>query len=162
MAKNSIWLVFGLFSAAAQATCLSDNSKFHFQSNSYDSTSSECYLYYAGDSMMDEVINGKEYLAPDRKADKAKYWSDWVFKSKNSPLLTQQVSDSYFGIGVWMPDEIERERNDLSTEEYLMSHGVQFSVGIGDKKPGEPRMRLDYLWHSETSDSWSMQIEVPF
>ena len=42
------------------------------------------------------------------------------------------------------------------------SHGLKLSLGFGQKKAGEPRVRLDYRWHEVYQADWFMQIEVPF
>ncbi|WGV98423.1 hypothetical protein QF117_00190 [Vibrio sp. YMD68] len=90
------------------------------------------------------------------------YWDDWVMNSASDPFVTQNVSSNYFGLGVWMPSVLEDQLSSMSTEEWLMSHGLQLSVGFGDKKSGEPRMRFDYRWHEKYSGDVMMQFEVPF
>ncbi|MGR5237143.1 hypothetical protein [Vibrio alfacsensis] len=90
------------------------------------------------------------------------YWDEWAIKSENTPLLTQNLKKNYFGLGVWMPEELQNYENDMTTEEWLRSHGLMFSVGFGDKNDGEPRMRFDYRWHEYYDADWMMQIEVPF
>ncbi|MGF1722413.1 hypothetical protein L4D20_20510 [Vibrio kyushuensis] len=98
----------------------------------------------------------------DEPSTSESYWDDWVLKSESDPLLTQSIASNYFGFGVWMPPELEDKINDMSTEEWLMSHGLQLSVGFGDKKSGQPRMRFDYRWHDKYEGDVMMQVEVPF
>jgi len=94
--------------------------------------------------------------------DYSTYWSDWVLKTESNPFLSQHYSNSYFGIGVWDPSEFDEDNEELSTQDWIMNHGLQFSVGFGEKKAGEPRFRLDYQWHDEEQDNLMMQVEVPF
>ncbi|WP_325205958.1 hypothetical protein [Vibrio sp. 03_296] len=61
-----------------------------------------------------------------------------------------------------MPEEYENQVASMTTEEWLRSHGLMFSIGLGDKKSGEPRMRFDYRWHETSEADVMMQIEVPF
>ncbi|MGR5067723.1 MULTISPECIES: hypothetical protein [Vibrio] len=90
------------------------------------------------------------------------YWDEWAIKSLDTPLLTKNHKNNYFGLGVWMPEELQGDENKMTTEEWLRSHGLMFSVGFGDKNDGEPRMRFDYRWHEYYDADWMMQIEVPF
>ena len=118
---------------------------------------------------VDETLNyaQKQWLALSNVMDDeptiiGSYWDDWVMNSAADPFVTQNISSNYFGLGVWMPQHLEDELSSMSTEEWLMSHGVQFSVGFGDKKSGQPRMRLDYRWHEKYDRDVMMQVEVPF
>ncbi|MHA2738703.1 hypothetical protein [Vibrio harveyi] len=90
------------------------------------------------------------------------YWDQWAFKSEDSPILTQNLDSNYFGLGLWMPEELRDDEAKMSTEEWLRSHGLMFSIGFGDKNGSEPRMRVDYRWHEYYDADWMMQIEVPF
>ncbi|GEM_PF-922694 len=90
------------------------------------------------------------------------YWADWFLKADSDPLFTHKLATSYIGFGVWIPSELLDEQSDMSTEEWLMSHGLQLSIGFGEKKAGEPRMRFDYRWHEDFDSVVMMQIEVPF
>ncbi|MCF8779307.1 hypothetical protein LZU85_10895 [Vibrio sp. IRLE0018] len=90
------------------------------------------------------------------------YWDEWAMKPKDNPVLSQNLSDKHFGLGFWLPDELENQVAKMTTEEWLKSHGVMFSLGFGDKKAGEPRMRFDYRWHDAQEADLMMQIEVPF
>lgn len=90
------------------------------------------------------------------------YWQEWAFQSHDTKILTQSLKKNYFGLGVWMPEELLAEESKMTAEEWLLSHGVMFSVGFGDKRDGEPRMRLDYRWHEYYNADWMMQIELPF
>ncbi|WP_420340932.1 hypothetical protein [Vibrio mexicanus] len=90
------------------------------------------------------------------------YWESWAFRLDSDPLLSQSLSSNHFGVGVWMPSDLLEESKTMSTEDWIRSHGLQFSVGFGDRKPGEPRMRFDYRWHEKYEGDVMMQIEVPF
>lgn len=90
------------------------------------------------------------------------YWDEWAIKQEDTPFLTQNLENNYFGLGVWMPEELKNEENKMSTEEWLRSHGLMFSIGLGEKNGDQPRMRFDYRWHDYYDADWMMQIEVPF
>lgn len=90
------------------------------------------------------------------------YWSEWSFDQIDDPFITQNLASNYFGLGVWLPSDLAENVSTMSTDEWLRSHGLQFSVGFGDKKLGEPRMRLDYRWHEDYDGDIMMQVEVPF
>nr|WP_319553118.1 hypothetical protein [uncultured Vibrio sp.] len=90
------------------------------------------------------------------------YWEEWAFTQYETPILTQNLEKNYFGLGIWMPEELLEEESKMTTEEWIRNHGLMFSIGFGDKRDGEPRMRLDYRWHDYYDADWMMQIELPF
>ncbi|MEZ8123019.1 hypothetical protein ACED64_00810 [Vibrio splendidus] len=101
-------------------------------------------------------------LSEDEPESTADYWSDWVIQSKDAPLLTQSLESNYVGLGMWFPEDLEDDQYDMSTEEWLMNHGLQLSIGFGDKVEGQPRMRFDYRWHDSRDADLMMQVELPF
>ncbi|CAM2926463.1 hypothetical protein QTO01_14320 [Vibrio mytili] len=108
-----------------------------------------------------DVLNWEE---PEAKVDgpTKSYWDEWGIKSPDTPLLTQSLQKNHFGLGIWMPHDLEEEEKEMTTEEWLRNHGLMLSVGFGDKGDGAPRMRFDYRWHELYDADWMMQIEVPF
>lgn len=72
-------------------------------------------------------------LSEDEPESTADYWSDWVIQSKDAPLLTQSLESNYVGLGMWFPEDLEDDQYDMSTEEWLMNHGLQLSIGFGEK-----------------------------
>ncbi|MFM2600617.1 hypothetical protein [Vibrio fortis] len=90
------------------------------------------------------------------------YWSDWVLQTKDSPIITQSISSNYVGLGMWFPEDLEDKKYDMTTEEWILNHGLQLSIGFGEKSVGEPRMRFDYRWHDAREADMMMQIEFPF
>lgn len=92
------------------------------------------------------------------------YWQGWLVNDENdsNPFLTQQLEHSYLGLGVWVPSELVAQDRDMTTEDWLINHGVKFSVGFGERIPGAPRVRFDYRWHEVYQADWFMQVEVPF
>ncbi|MFV0448042.1 MAG: hypothetical protein ACK5MF_06220 [Vibrio sp.] len=90
------------------------------------------------------------------------YWEQWGFEQEEEPFYTHKVAQSYIGVGVWMPTELLEEQAEMSTEEWLKSHGLLLSLGFGSKRKGEPRMRMDYRWHDDYQVDLMMHIEVPF
>ncbi|ENY3837803.1 hypothetical protein ACFXIQ_003277 [Vibrio vulnificus] len=106
--------------------------------------------------------NAMAWLNEDKQETQEDYWGEWALKPKDNPVLTQNLSDKHFGLGFWLPEEYENQVASMTTEEWLRSHGLMFSIGLGDKKSGEPRMRFDYRWHETSEADVMMQIEVPF
>lgn len=98
----------------------------------------------------------------DEEPEPLDYWSEWALQTKDAPIITQSIASNYIGIGMWLPEDLEEDQNQMRPEEWLMNHGLQLSVGFGDKKNGEPRMRFDYRWHENQEPDLMMQIELPF
>ncbi|GAB2647563.1 hypothetical protein [Vibrio panuliri] len=162
MTKMSAVLIFGLFAANAVAC---ENNYYGFKSHVdvpqtfslyRDCLSNKPLLSHQQGSTLDYGL-----LSQSNDKDYSEYWSDWVLKSDANPFFSQNYSSSYFGIGVWSPDELDGE-DELTTQEWLLNHGLQFSVGFGEKKNGEPRVRLDYMWHDDEKNNVMMQVELPF
>ncbi|WP_299689747.1 hypothetical protein [uncultured Vibrio sp.] len=101
-------------------------------------------------------------FAEEEAASKPDYWSDWALQSKDAPLLTRSSESNYVGLGMWFPEELEGEQYDMSAEEWLLNHGLQLSVGFGEKVDGQPRLRFDYRWHDSHDADLMMQVELPF
>ena len=163
MKLNVAVLVLLLFSSVTKACDLYSNSFLE------EGTSSSVMFQASG--ICFSMLDGIDYasaqlsalgLTDDNKSTNSLYWSDWVLKTDDDPIFTQKLATSYIGFGVWMPQELHEEKSKMSTEEWLMSHGIQISFGFGEKKVGEPRMRIDYRWHEDYDLDVMMQIEVPF
>jgi len=133
----------------------------------------ESVLFHSNSGVCYSLLNGIEYSADKYQAryyffdqeendDSAGYWSDWVLQSDTNPIFTQSLATSYVGLGVWVPSELEDRLTYLHPEEWLLSHGLQLSLGFGKKNIGEPRMRLDYRWHDKYEGDFMMQVELPF
>ncbi|WP_146448741.1 hypothetical protein [Vibrio kanaloae] len=90
------------------------------------------------------------------------YWTNWVLQSKEAPFITQSLESNYVGLGMWFPEDLEDEQYEMSTEEWLLNHGLQLSIGFGEKVQGQPRMRFDYRWHDSSDADLMMQVELPF
>ncbi len=162
MTKMSFALVFCLLSTSTFAC----ENQYYGVTN--DVTLPESYsLFLDCTEKMPELVLSEndeynyETLSQPDSHSYSDYWSDWVLKTDSNPLVSQNFSDSYFGIGVWSPTELN-EDDEITTQEWLMNHGLQFSVGFGEKKLGEPRFRLDYMWHEDEKDNVMMQVELPF
>ncbi|WP_172565508.1 hypothetical protein [Vibrio navarrensis] len=102
------------------------------------------------------------HLDDQQTTQQKDYWDEWALKSEDSPVISQNLASNHFGIGFWLPEEYQKEAQSMTTEEWLRSHGVLFSIGFGDKKAGHPRMRFDYRWHDTSEGDVMMQIELPF
>ncbi|MGF1754111.1 hypothetical protein L4C33_10990 [Vibrio makurazakiensis] len=151
-------ILIAAFSMPASASC-----EF-FSEESIMLTESNCLsLSNSLDSIGREIITMGGLLEDESaNAEPVDYWSEWALQSKDAPLLTQSVANNHFGLGMWIPEELDSQKNDMSTEEWLMNHGLQLSLGFGNKEDGEPRMRFDYRWHEDEKADVMMQIEVPF
>ncbi|WP_428776099.1 hypothetical protein [Vibrio sp.] len=102
-------------------------------------------------------------LIPKESDSSFDYWSDWILQSDVSPLMTQNIASNYFGVGVWMPNKLQQYVNDMTTEQWIRNHGLQLSLGFGDKHSGDPRLRLDYRWHERERyrGDFFLQLEIP-
>ncbi|MCW8348901.1 hypothetical protein MD535_23185 [Vibrio sp. ZSDZ65] len=89
------------------------------------------------------------------------YWDEWLLNQESEPVLTGRYESSFVGIGLWAPADIARKKDEMSMQEWLMSQGLHFGVGFGEKGK-EPRLRLDYRWHEDYQGDMMMQVEVPF
>jgi hypothetical protein len=134
----------------------------HVDSLVLSGTKGVCYSKDGTLSYAENPWLALSHVLDDRPSSVRSYWEDWVLNSDSNPLITQSISNNYFGLGVWMPHQLEDDLSTMSTEQWLKSHGVQFSLGFGDRRQGQPRMRLDYRWHEEYEGDVMMQVEVPF
>ncbi|MEZ9864043.1 hypothetical protein AB4353_12765 [Vibrio breoganii] len=154
---TTLALVCGTFMAGTSEACVSDRDPTR-SIVLVDSTLTLCEnLIETVDELVDDLLvstNIKE------EPSTLGYWSDWMMDNVDDPLLTQQVDQSFFGLGVFRPHEMTTNDDELSYEEWIKTHGVQLSVGIGEKD--QPRVRLDYQWHERHEDVFHVQVEVPF
>jgi hypothetical protein len=56
----------------------------------------------------------------------------------------------------------EEKYDDMTYSERLEATGLMFSLGLGERKEDEPRMRIDYRWHNQQPGDVMLQVEVPF
>ncbi len=161
MSKCSAILVVSLLTASqyASAACNNEYDDRSVMLQDNDEFSLCLDIIEGINSFTDSILSVGGLIKDEPAAND--YWSDWVLKNDADPLITQQVSQSYFGVGVWIPEELD-EDNSLTTEQWLMSHGLQLSVGLGNKSPDTPRVRFDYRWHETHDGDVMMQVEVPF
>lgn len=134
-------------------------------------SANESILFHSPESVCFSLVDGIEYDAEKSNAEyaftpqtsdyDADYWSDWVLKSETNPIVTQALASNYLGIGIWVPQELEKQLDYMETEDWILSHGLQFSLGFGQRNSGYPRMRLDYRWHETFDSDWMMLIELP-
>ncbi|WP_413283230.1 hypothetical protein [Vibrio sp. MA40-2] len=90
------------------------------------------------------------------------YWSSWAIETEDSPFVTGQVQDNFIGLGVWMPSALSDIENEMEYKDWLLNHGLQFSVGFGEQNGEAPRMRFDYRWHRNQAADVMFQVELPF
>lgn len=156
------WIILSLFSVSTSYACELYQSDFESESVLFHSKSGVCFSLLEGIQYSAQKVDALTKAFEQKPIDYSEYWSDWVLKSASNPVLTKSLESNYFGVGIWKPSELEESLDSLTPEEWLMNHGVQFSLGFGDKEIGKPRMRFDYRWHSEYKGDLLMQVEVPF
>ncbi|MDV7103433.1 hypothetical protein R3X26_03325 [Vibrio sp. TH_r3] len=90
------------------------------------------------------------------------YWSNWAIEVEDSPFVTGQLNNNYLGVGIWTPSGFDDTDSEMEYRDWLLSHGLQFSVGLGEPNGQDPRMRVDYRWHKNQAADVMFQIELPF
>ncbi|KJY93761.1 hypothetical protein TW84_02510 [Vibrio neptunius] len=162
MKGRSLILMIGVVSSSAGA-CELYNTGYSSDSVLFHSSRGICFSLLDGIQYTANKLDAfDEWISEERSTDYSSYWADWVLQTETSPILSQSLASNYIGIGVWVPSELEDKINVAETEDWIMSHGLQLSVGFGEKKPGEPRLRLDYRWHDDYERDVIMQLELPF
>lgn len=95
---------------------------------------------------------------------KESFWDNWA-RQLDSPFLSSNVSSSFYGLGVWMPEKFADD--DLldveEVKELIKKYGLQMSFGIGGENGQSPRLRFDYRWHEDRNlEDVFIQVEIPF
>ncbi|MGR5251767.1 hypothetical protein ACPV5S_06125 [Vibrio astriarenae] len=165
--KAACWIALGIctLSMTARACDLFDSPTYS-SNGSVDSvvvnSSGFCYSVQESLNFVSDTFANLMVSESTNQFDfDTEYWDQWLIKSQSDPFLTQRLANNYFGLGVWMPSKLEDDVDQMSYDEWLLSHGLQFSFGVGDKKAGEPRLRFDYRWHEKHQGDFFMQFEIP-
>ncbi|MDO6706991.1 hypothetical protein [Photobacterium sp. 1_MG-2023] len=90
------------------------------------------------------------------------FWDDWQAQN-GDPLLKDNSSSAFYGLGLWMPKKYE-DLDILTFEdakEWVRKHGLLMSVGLGANDGASAKYRLDYMWHEDEQDGVMFQIEIP-
>ncbi|MCG9676863.1 hypothetical protein [Vibrio sp. Isolate24] len=154
--------LMGLVSYAADG-CELYSTDYQSDSVLFHSQQGVCFSLLDGIQYTADKLDAfEQWVSEEPSADYSSYWADWVLQTETSPILSQSLASNYIGIGVWMPSELEEQVHVSETEDWIMSHGLQLSLGFGEKKLGEPRLRLDYRWHDDYERDVIMQLELPF
>ena len=93
------------------------------------------------------------------------FWEGWEYTEGYDPILSGYFENSAIGLTVWQPPEYNsKSSSDFSSYyEWIKTHGVQLSLGFGDKEKGhKSRFRFDYRWHEDAGDEFFLQFETPF
>ncbi|WP_417801488.1 hypothetical protein [Vibrio europaeus] len=161
MLKRGMICVMLSFSPLA-AACELYQEGISAHSLMFEGSSPVCTTIF--DLEIDGTVTNEAFvdLTLAEKTDHSSYWSDWLLGNETNPLISNNASSNYFGVGVWVPNELEDQLKEMNTENWIRSHGVQLSLGFGDMDAGTPRMRLDYRWHEQYDGDFMMQVEVPF
>ena len=115
--------------------------------------------YNSPDAFSDPVF---EWNASETQKDS--FWDNWA-RQFDSPFVSSNVSSSFYGLGVWMPDKFaEDDLMDFEeVKELIRKYGLQMSFGIGGENGQSPRLRFDYRWHEDRDlEDVFIQVEIPF
>ena len=99
-----------------------------------------------------------------KEKQKESFWDNWA-RQFDSPFVSSNVSTSFYGLGVWMPDKFaEDDLLDVEeVKELIKKYGLQMSFGIGGENGKSPRLRFDYRWHEDRDlEDVFIQVEIPF
>ncbi len=157
VAAISAYVLFVISPANAACNYVSDRSVVFA-----DNTKNACEAQ--SDSASKLTTDTLHWSASQLALDKSEknYWDQWAYKKDYTTMLTKNLQKNHFGLGLWMPEDLMEEENEMQMDDWLLNHGLMLSVGFGNKSDGEPRMRLDYRWHDYYDADWMMQIELPF
>ncbi|MGR5142729.1 hypothetical protein ACQKPX_13720 [Photobacterium sp. DNB23_23_1] len=103
-----------------------------------------------------------EWKATEQPQDS--FWDNWA-RELDSPFLTSNISSSFYGLGVWIPEKFAGDDfldvEDVS--ELIKKYGLQMSFGFGGENGQSPRLRFDYRWHEDRNlEDVFIQVEIPF
>lgn len=115
---------------------------------------------YASDSQFTIHSTENQWNTPASTGND--FWSVWRGEQLDDPIITGQISHSYFGLGIWEPEEITEAEVDMSYGEWLANQGLQFSLAFGDPDKEGARVRMDYRWHNQYHGDVLLQLELPF
>lgn len=160
-----LFLVFqGAAIACADSESLGYNRLEEYPTYTEDCASNQLEYYH----MVEQSVDASDELSTDffyldlNQSSNSNYWEGWDFEQREEPFLTSQYYSSFFGLSVWMPEESEISPTMGQYSEWLLNHGVQFSVGIGNENGDTPRLRLDYKWHKDYAADLMLQLALPF
>ncbi|MDA9557883.1 hypothetical protein N9R79_10380 [Vibrio sp.] len=134
--------------------CISSGVKTQYESLGYNCMTSESY-----EVSLEDAASSLQ-LSTNDDDSMSSYWAGWL-SVETAPMISNFIENNHFGIGIWLPSEIEASKNEFTYDELLMEHGLRFSLGIGDRVVGEPRFRIDYQWHDDYHSQYMLQLEVP-
>lgn len=122
------------------------------------SSSIDIYLDDATIDLLEESRQIKVNRIPDT------YWEEWAFRTQDDPILTERLENSFWGLAVWKPEKYQGKTltEAESYEDWLKLHGLQLSLGFGEKSGTAPRFRLDWRWHDSSDTDVLLQLELPF
>ncbi|WP_144409048.1 hypothetical protein [Photobacterium halotolerans] len=90
------------------------------------------------------------------------FWDDWQTES-SGPMLKDNSSSAFYGLGLWLPKKYESL--DIMTlqdaKEWVMKHGVMMSFGLGSDDGQSTKYRIDYMWHEDEQDGVMLQVDIP-
>ncbi|WP_325894550.1 hypothetical protein [Grimontia sp. NTOU-MAR1] len=89
-------------------------------------------------------------------------WDSWNHDWDIPHFLSAQTGASYYGFGVWKPEEYQQQSfTELGMEDWLLNHGLNFSFTT-ESSSTDARYRFDMRWHEETNTEFLLQMQVPF
>ncbi|MGF1682515.1 hypothetical protein [Photobacterium minamisatsumaniensis] len=129
-----------------------------------EQTVTSCAPYNSGFSDNNRVNKDIDATFIYKAEQDESFWDNWT-GNHASPVMSTNSSNSFYGIGVWIPEKYEDE--DILTfddaKEWIKKHGLHMSFGIGGEDRNSPRFRFDYRWHDDGDlDDVFIQVEIPF
>ncbi|CZF82017.1 hypothetical protein GCE9029_02978 [Grimontia celer] len=88
-------------------------------------------------------------------------WDSWKHDWDIPHFLSTQTGASYYGFGVWKPEEYQQQSfTEVGMEDWLLNHGLNFSFTT-ESNSSDTRYRFDMRWHEETNTEFLLQMQVP-
>ncbi|KKD61562.1 hypothetical protein RN22_04840 [Grimontia sp. AD028] len=88
-------------------------------------------------------------------------WDSWKHDWDIPHFLSTQTGASYYGFGVWKPEEYQKQSfTEIGMEDWILNHGLNFSFTT-ESNNSDTRYRLDMRWHEDTNTEFLLQMQVP-
>ncbi len=152
-------IAIGLFSSSTLA-CDSSVDAYSIMMVDKEQDSICASILHSFESFNLSLISVKDNLITPVISDN--YWENWLLKSGSTPLFHSSHKSNYFGIGVWVPETYDDQYEQMTYSEKLQATGLKFSLGLGERKSSQARIRIDYRWHNLQPSDVVFQVEVPF
>lgn len=88
-------------------------------------------------------------------------WDGWEYNLGVPQFLTAEAGDSYYGFGLWKPEDDDLNPSDYSAKDWILDHGINFSFGT-ETVSQDIRYRFDMRWHEDLDTEFLFQMQMPF